>query len=276
MVVEAGEDVKGLVRGDMVAVKPVSACGVCGKCQDGKQYDCENGLTFGVGEDGMLRDFAVVQASDAVKLPERVSVREATFIDLIDIAIETVSRLNMDKGQYLVISGATELGIILAQVAIYYQIIPILIDIDPVFLQIAAGLGIYYTVNSTKEDTKKRVFSLTGGRMADGAAYITAGEQPLSLLFDCVRRGGCIALCGYEKSKTEMIVNLAAALNKRFTVIGITEGNNNIKSAVNMLANRTVTVEPLIGAEIDFDQVGAELTREPDAHASYLRLLVKA
>lgn len=275
MVVETGAEVKNLTRGDMVALKPQCACGVCHKCTEGKFSECESPLTFGVTEDGFLRDFAVVHARDALKLPERVGAKEAVFIDLIDIAVETISRLKLDKGQYLVITGATELGIIMAQVAIYYQIIPILADINPAFLDVAAGLGVYYTINSAEVDTKKRIFALTGGRMADAAAYITAADYPINVVFDYVKRGACIAVCGFEKTRAETLVNFAAVLNKRLRIIGITESNNNFGGAINMLAGRSVDVAPLIGSEISFDQAGAELLSEADPKRQYLKTLVK-
>lgn len=275
MVVEAGADVKNLARGDMVAIKPHCACGVCIKCADGKFSECENPFTFGVTEDGLLRDFAVVSARDVAKLPERVGAREAVFIDLIDIAIETINRLKLDKGQYLVITGATELGIIMAQVAIYYQIIPILADINPAFLEIASGLGVYYTINSADIDAKKRIFALTGGRMADAAAYITAADYPINVVFDYVKRGAGIAVCGFERTRAETSVNFASVLNKRLKIMGVAEGNNNFGSAINMLAGHSVDVAPLIGSEINFDQAGSELLRKADTQMQYLKTLVK-
>lgn len=275
MVVEVGTEVKGLVRGDMVAVRPLSVCGSCLRCKDGKSAECENQLTFGLNEDGMLRDFAVLSAYDVVKLPERVSAKDATFIDFINIAIETISRLNMEKGQYLIICGATELGIILAQVAMYYQIIPILADINPAFLTLASELGVYYTLNCSEVDTQKRIFALTGGKMADGAAYIVAAGYPIANVFEYVKSGGAIAICGLEKSRQEINLNASLIFNKRLTLIGIPEDNSNITSAINLLANKTVQVEKLIGSEIPFEKVSEELKKEIDITATYLKTLVK-
>lgn len=275
MVVEVGSEVKGLVRGDIVAVKPLSICGSCIRCKEGKFNECENQLTFGLNEDGFLRDFAVLNAYEVVKLPERVSPKDATFIDYINISIEAISKLNLEKGQYLIICGASELGIVLAQVAMYYQIIPILIDINPAFLNLAKELGVYYTINCSEEDAKKRIFALTGGKMADGAAYITAASYPFAKIFEYVKCGGMISICGLEKSKQEINVNASLVFNKKLTVVGIPEDNNNIASAINLLANKTVQVDKLIGNEICFDEVNKELKKEIDANICYLKTLVK-
>lgn len=274
MVVETGSEVKNCVRGDIVAVKPFTSCGTCAKCGE-KFTECENALTFGVDEDGFLRDFAVVSAQDIVKLPERVNPKDAVFIECIDIAIETINRLNLEKGQYLAICGATQLGIILAQAAIYYQIVPILIDIDAEFLHTAEKLGVYYTVNSSQTDTKKQIFTLTGGKMADAAAYMAKGACPFAQTPDLVKKTGRIAVCGLEKAKLDLSAQLAPIFNRRLTVLGIAEGNKNIASAVNMLVGKNINVAPLIGAEIPFDVAGEELTKEINFDRVYFQTIVK-
>jgi len=275
MVVETGTEVKNCVRGDIVAIKPIKVCGQCAKCIDNKHTECESPLVFGLTESGFLRDFAVVSSDAVVKLPERVAAKDAVFVDYIDIAIETVSKSELEKGQYLVICGATQLGLILAQVAMYYQIIPILADINPSFLQTAEELGIYYTINSSETDTKKQVFMLTGGKLADVVAYMADSSYPFAHALDLVKNGGKIAVCGLEKSCDGLHATLCGALNRRLSIYGIAESNKHILSAVNMLASKTLNVEPLIAKEIDFSAVRDELKKEINPATVYFKTLVK-
>lgn len=274
-VVETGENVKNFSRGDIVAVKPHSACGTCAKCQDGKFSECEKPLTFGVNEDGFMRDFAVVAASDIIKLPEkRIEPQHAIFLDIIDIAIETVDKLKLDKGDHLVIAGASQLGLVMTQVAMYYQIVPIVIDSNPNFLELAAKTGAYYTINSTETAAAKKVFALTGGKMADGAAYMTVSGFPFEQVCSYVKRGGGIAVCGMENTAPDINVPLAPLLNKRLSSFGICESNTNIAAAVNMLANKTINPEILIGREIDFSEIEKEFTEGVQEHI-YQKILVR-
>jgi len=275
MVVETGAEVKNCVRGDTVSIKPLKMCGQCAKCADNKHADCESPLVFGLTEDGFMRDFVTVSSDAVVKLPERVAAKDAVFMDSIDICIEAVNKSGLDKGQYLVICGATHLGIVMAQVAMYYQIVPILADIDPLYLQTAEELGVYYTINSSEADTKKQVFMLTGGKLADAAAYMADSGYPFAHCLDFVKTGGSVVICGLEKSRADLTAPLCSVLNRRLNIHGITESNKHTLSAVNMLASKNVTVEPLIAAEIDFSAVGEELKKEISPATVYFKTLVK-
>ena len=255
MVSETGENVKSLARGDIVAVKSFSACGDCRKCEGGKPHECEHILKYGVNEDGFMRDFVVVGAADVVKLPGFVEPRDAIFLEHIDMAITAISKLDVNKGEYIVIVGATDIGIILAQIALYYQAVPIIVDVRQDFLDKAADLGVYYTVNSMETDSKKRVFALTGGRMAACVAYMTASTLPLSQALEYVPAAGRLAIIGWENSTDEMSAPYSVICDRQLTVFGICSSNNNYISAVNMLANKSVKVAPLIGDEMGFSDV---------------------
>lgn len=97
MVSEVGGDGKSIARGDIVAVKPYSACGECIECEEGRASDCENKLVYGYTADGFLRDFVVVNTEDVLKLPERVDPKSALFIEHIDMAIDALDKLGAKK-----------------------------------------------------------------------------------------------------------------------------------------------------------------------------------
>jgi len=275
MVVETGAEVKNCVRGDMVTIKPLSVCNECAKCLDNKSSECENPFVFGLTEVGFLSDFSVVSSSDVVKLPERLSPQDAVFIDCCDIAIEAINKMGLEKGEYLVICGADALGIIMAQAAMYYQIVPVLIDIDPSFLQIAEDLGVYYTINSGEVDTKKQVFALTGGKMAHAVAYISESNFPFAVCLDYARAGASVAICGVKGTVKELNVPLGQIHNKALSLFGISESNKHILSAINMLASKTIVTEALVAREIGFDDVDKELGKEIHQGSTYLKTLVK-
>jgi len=275
MVVETGQDVKNCVRGDMVAIKPLAVCGECAKCLDGKSTLCEHTLAFGINEAGFLSDFSVISSADIIKLPERINVQDAIFIDCIDIAIEAISKMRLEKGEYLAICGANDMGIVLAQAAMYYQIVPILIDIDPSFLQIAQDLGVYYTINSGETDTKKQVFALTGGKMAHAVAYMSESEYPFNACLEYVKDKGSVAICGLSGTLKELNIPMSQIHARGLSIFGISESNKHIPSAINMLASKTIVIDSLIGQEIEFDNVGDELKKEISHGSTYLKTLVK-
>ena len=251
---EVGFSVRGLARGNRVVTFPQAACHTCNACKDVRFYDCENASMFGVDDDGFLSDFSVVAASDVFAIPDRLKDEEAIFTEQTAIAINVLSRLNVDKGEHIVIVGATVTGIILAQVAMYYQAVPIVIDMNEDMLDIARKIGVYYTVDAVNEDVSKKIVSITGGHMADACAYMLSSPMPLQNVFDLVSKNGRIALVG-RLNANELKCNLGSFVAKNLRLITVGDCGKNYPSAINMLANHTVAVDSLIDKIVPFADV---------------------
>lgn len=272
MVTEVGESVKNFSRGNKVAVSPIKACRKCSECAAGRFDSCLNKLEYGISEDGFFRDFAVVGAEDLYRLPERIEDSEAMFLEQIATAINIVGKLGLEKGEHIAIVGATVTGIILAQVAIYYQAVPILMDLRRDRLDVASNFGVYYTVDTTESVAYKKIFSLTGGRMAETCVYMAQGIMPLTRTFDFLSNRGRMAIC--TDGGKELSADLSAAVSKQLDIFGISGMGKNIPSAINMLANKSVKVAPLISKEVKLDEVPAaleEMSQHPD---KYVKVIV--
>lgn len=272
MVTEVGEDVKTFTRGNKVVLSPYAVCHDCDECNSGREENCERKLEYGVTEEGFFRDFAVVGANDLYGLPERVDDGEAMFLEHIATAVGIINRLALQKGEHIAIVGATVTGIILAQVAMYYQAVPVLLDLRRDRLDIAASLGVYYTVDTTESDAFKKVFSLTGGRMAEACAFMSPETMPLTRVFDFCRSKGRIAVG--EFGDGGLNVDLAAAMKKQLTVFCTGGMGKNMASAINMLANKTVKVAPLISKVIGFDDLPSTLSEMKELPDKYIKVVV--
>ena len=275
MVVEVGEEVTELERGDRVYVGPRRYCGVCGECKAGRQGSCENAEYYGITCDGFMRDFAVVRACDCIKIPERIDNDEAVFLDYIATAVQVMSALDVRKGEHLAISGASAIGIILGQVALYYQAIPILVDVNADYLQKAYEMGVYYTVNAVECDPKSKIFHITGGRMAECAAHIASGNVPISQSVNFAGKSGRLAVVGRYGCNNSLDCSLLPVIENNLTILGVTGGAKNAQIAMNMLANKAVTVQSLITNRVGFEdipEVFAAATTKTDEH---LKTIIK-
>ncbi|MCH5163750.1 MAG: alcohol dehydrogenase catalytic domain-containing protein [Clostridiales bacterium] len=242
MVTEVGEGVKNVIRGDMVAVKPFSACGGCLMCKKGRPSDCENKIVYGFTEDGFLCDFAVVKAEDVYKLPERIDKKSALLLEHIDMAITTINKLNLEHGEHILINGASYLGIIIAQLALSYQAVPIVVDVDKDRLAMAEKY-VYYVLDHSSVNVRKKVLSITGGRMSETVVHVPQCGLPFDQILPLASQNGRVAVVGWEDTADINGVNAAPILNKQLTVMGINGSNNNFSAAINMLVNHTVKVD---------------------------------
>lgn len=266
LVTEVGDSVVGIKRGDTVYIRPVSSCGECAHCRSGRRGECEHSYTYGKTEDGVLRDFMVVPQSDAILLPGKISAEEGVFIESVALAVATLDKLKLEKGEHIVIVGATDAGLALAQVALYYQAVPIVVDMHADRLELAEKLGIYYTINIVNTDPVKKIFSITCGKMAETAAYCLLSGLPLQRSFDCLARYGRAAIVGIEDLKRDLTLNLLPLFERSVTLVPVTGADDNYLSAVNMIASRAVQVQPLVTRKVAFDAVGTAL-RELGADA---------
>lgn len=275
LVTEVGSNVVNFERGNRVVIDPRACCHTCSNCKAGKTSECERLLIYGYNEEGFMRDFAIVNSLDIYQLPERVKDNEAIFIEQIALSINAITKLNLEKGEHIVIVGAGVIGMILAQVAIYYQAVPILVDSRADRLDLAGTLGIYYTINSVDTDPYKKIFSLTGGRMAEAVAYVTSSPMPLQRTLDYASNGGRVGIIGWSKVSSDLSASLVGVFEKQLSVFGINNGGKNIPSAINMLANKTVNVAPLISKEIPFLELDKTLKELSDTPNKYIKIAIK-
>ena len=83
-VVEMGEDVRTVVRGDYVSAESHVTCGMCFHCRTGRAHMCERTQILGVDRDGAFAEFVVVPESviwqnDREKLPPEIATLQEPF-----------------------------------------------------------------------------------------------------------------------------------------------------------------------------------------------------
>lgn len=275
LVTEIGEGVTEFVRGDRVVTMPLKYCGGCAACNENRFGACENVRFRSTDIDGFMRDFAVVDTAEVYKLPERIRDNEAVFLDSLSLAITVINTLQINKGEHLVITDAGVLGQLLGQAALYCQAIPIIIDIKEKFLENAERNGVYYTIDSVKSDPYKKIFNLTGGKMAETVALISGNPAVLPQAFNFAARGGRVALINKYGLHVDLNCNLSSVLKNGLSVYGINNSRKNLTMAINMLANKAVKIEGLIDREIPFNDVGKAIEGIKANINEYQKYLVK-
>ncbi|MCL2599468.1 MAG: zinc-binding dehydrogenase [Firmicutes bacterium] len=268
----------GLQRGDRVVVSPYLACGECKNCLANKKSICNHLQVVGKDVDGSLRDFVIAKEKDVFVLPSQVTDEQAVFVEQVAISLAAFAQLSLQKGDHLTIVGGSVTGLVMAQLALYYQAIPILVDMDETALRLAQKLGVVYTVNQVAVEPKKKIFSITSGNMSDKLALIAASQIGASRAMSYLMRGGKMAIVDPgEEYRQELDSQSVAGLvvSKQVNLCGVSNGHDFMKTAINMLANKAIGVEQLISTVVDFDKVGGVLSDIAGAPHKYIKVLVK-
>ncbi len=231
------DSTSGFERGVRVFPHPETACGKCFECFQGNKENCSSFNIAGKTADGFLRDFAVLSNEDISLLPPSVNDYSALFIDHVAVCDKVIDKLQLNKGEYVIIVGGDILGIFLAQVVMYYQGIPILVDNNEKNMELAQRAGVYYTLFADNK-LEKNVSELTGARLSKKVVYMTGSNLNTDIALKLAGEHATVCFAGFGTPSLK--VNFNVALIKQLNFICVTNGYGNIDSAINLLSNGAV------------------------------------
>lgn len=227
-------------RGTRVFPHPVTACGKCYECLKSDEEHCSAFQVAGKNADGFLRDFVLYPTDCVSVLPPTVKDNQALLIDHIALCDKIVDKLNLQKGEHVIIVGGDVLGIILAQLIVYYQGIPILIDNSDNNIILAKNAGIYYTLFADNK-IEKNVADLTGARLAKKVVYMTGSNLNTDIALKLAGHNATVCFAGFGAPAIR--VNFNSAIIKQLNFICVNNGFGSIDSAINLLANKAVDTD---------------------------------
>lgn len=218
--------------------------------------DVGDGRIYGVDEDGFLRDFIAVNADSIVPFPENVKEEEALFADIVAVALRVLGTFRLQKGDYVAIVGGSLLGVVVAQLALYYQAIPVLISSDERYLKLAEGCGVYYTVDELRDNVTQKLMSITGGRMADHTVLHAVPNIAPNFIHMLTASGGDCVIAGLNGSYLPKLeADISAIAAKNLTVKGVTNGKSEFNAAINLLAQKILKFDGFIDKTVPLADV---------------------
>ena len=258
----------GITKGSVVYVNPYKPCKECYFCKSNIKNKCSNLLLAGEDYNGFLREFVYPDISQVIVLPQpkdgcKINDQDALLIETISIALNTIDRLNIQKGEHVVIIGADTLGITLAKLLKYYQSIPIIIDNDPQKIALASECGIYYTLTKEK-DWHKEVNEITGGRMANHVVYMAQSKIPVKTAFGLAGYGISIGIIGANASASP--ISFTLALKKELKLEFIANGYGNALASLNLIANEVIDSSDIKIEHTTFENCGEKFKELADKY----------
>ena len=264
-----------LEKGTRVYLNPTNNCGECINCLAGNTDSCTNLQTAGKNTNGYLRDFAVVENSQLYFLPSLVKDSEAILIDYIALALATINKLDIIKGEHVAVIGGGLIGLITSMLIIYYQGVPILIDGQEENLNKARLAGIYYNLFSDNK-VEKEVNELTGAHMAQKVIYIADSNINTDLALKLASYNAKVGFVGF--SAPNLKVNFNTAMKKQLEFCCVTNGFGYTEQAINLIANKVIDLSLFKFDMVRYDNAEDELIKDyesfKDGERSAFPLLV--
>ncbi len=246
VVEETGPGVVGVAAGDHVVVTLIRSCGRCFFCAQGEPnmcegkfpLDAESRLHFAQGgpvnqglRTGAFADYALVDESQLVRIPGEMPLDSASLLacGVITGLGAVVNTARVPAGSSVVVIGTGGVGLNSIQGARLSGAHPIIaIDLADSKLEAARAFGASHAVNSSADDAKAVVRSLTQGRGAD-YVFVTVGsakaiEQGLRLL----RRAGTLVVVGMPPSGVTAAIEPLILADKGQHIVGSKMGSTRL------------------------------------------------
>lgn len=220
-VVKLGEQVTSLKEGDFISTETHIPCGVCYQCKTGRMHVCQDMKIFGVHQDGVFAEYAVVPEVVAWKNDPSMPIELAPLQEPLGNAVDTILTDEI-TGKTLFMPGVGplgQLGILVAKASGVGKLI--VSDINPYRLERAKELGADVVLDGTKDDIVANIMDITNGIGVDVVAEMSGNPIALQQGLTVLTPGGRISLLGLFNQPVEIDLN-NDVIFKSLTVHGIT------------------------------------------------------
>jgi threonine dehydrogenase-like Zn-dependent dehydrogenase len=272
-VVEVGRDVRGIQRGDLVAVEEVNWCGVCDACRRGLVNHCTQMEEIGFTTPGAMAQMIAVKAKycwPLTEIAERMGdEREATLLGAMveptGVSYHAIfNRLNTWKpGVTVAVFGGGPIGlaaIALARAGGASHIIAF--DVSDKRLDMARTMGATTTLNPQDMNVNEALLELTRGHGVDFVVEAAGAPQhTLSPLTNGLAVGASIAHIGRSERPTSLAlehyqvrgVQLAGSLGHA--------GHGTFPNVIRLMASGKLDMRPMVSAILPLNDALAAFKR---------------
>ena len=276
VVTEIGDGVKGLAKGDRVALEPGDTCGACEYCLSGRYNLCPDVIFLATPPvQGCFMNYIAFPAKLAYKLPDNISTKEGALVEPLAVGLEAAATGGVRLGSTVAILGSGCIGLVtmLASKAIGASEVAVA-DIIDLRLQKASELGASRVINSANQDVVKalRPSAGEGGYdvvMETAGAVITSQQSPL-----LVKRGGSIVLVGMPPVDT-FPFDFAALMGNVAEIKTIFRYKNQYPVAIKALASGKIDVSGIVTHEYAFEDIAEAFRVNIEERSSVVKTVIK-
>ena len=230
---ERGSNVKKLNVGDRIIVNQVVSCGECYPCRHNRGNVCDHLEVRGVHRDGGYREYMAVPEEDCYILPDNLSDADSVMIEPTTIAIQSLSRAEIEDDDVIFIIGCGALGSSILRIARLTNAKIIVGDIVDDKLNDALKNGAHYAVNLSHEDFEEKVKEYSNGRGPTVTIDAACTKDSLMNAIKVTGNAGRVITMGFSITPTE--VNQFLITSKELDVRGSRLQNKKFGEAIKLI-----------------------------------------
>ncbi len=261
-----GSNVKNYRIGDKVTAHPHAGCGGCYFCQRGQEGFCQNAFNFITSKDsGAFGEYTLVRAKNLYKLPDHMSLKTASLIEPISIAVHAFSLIRMQPGDSVIIQGGGTIGLCCLLIAKACGAGQIILS-EPMAsrLELARRFGADIVVNPLQdslEDAARRVCKYGVDLNIEAAGNPKTCEAAIPL----TKSGGTVLVVGVCPPDKLSAISFGDINKREIHIIGANWSPYSFDRTIEIM--RRFNPDPLITHEFGLEQYQAALQTQEDKSA---------
>jgi len=257
-IAEVGANVKGWKVGDRVTSEThADFCGKCVMCRTNNYHVCRERKGYGFQIDGAFAKYVRVPSRILHKVPDNVSLKEASLTEPMCVAYSSlVKHSPLKPGDLVVIIGPGPIGLLCTKMASIIgasDIVVVGTDGDDSRMEIAKKLGATLTINSSQQDPVPIIMAMRDGYGADVVVDAAGFSPTLKLSLDVVRPCGQINKIGWGPGPVGF--SLDQLIVKAVALQGTFSHNWDVwEKCLVLMSEKTVDLNEIITHELPLDQ----------------------
>lgn len=273
VIVEIGDNDKGLKAGDRVALEPYVPCNKCHMCAAGRFNNCADLHVCGVHKDGMMAEYFSHPVQLLYKLPDELTFTHAALVEPLTIGLHGATRARVSKGEHCVVFGAGIIGLMASFACLNYGATPILIDVLQKRLDYAKELGIPYVFNSKEGDIETFLREVTDGKLPEAMIDCTGASAILENMHNYVCHGARIALVGWPHDPVR--INTVRMTQKEIDILPSRNSNAKFPEAIKLVNEGKIPTDAIITKLIKLEEVEDTIRDMIQNPSDYLKVIVE-
>ena len=220
-VVEVGECVTNIQKGDLVSVEPHIFCGVCYYCQTGAALNCKNLAIFGIQTDGAFAEYAKAPEICCWKHPKGTPYELGAIHEPLGVAVHGVLAGEVNS-KSVAVFGCGPIGLFAIGASRVFGATKVFgLEVAPKRLAMARQLfPDAILINPKEQDPVKTIMEATDGLGVDVAIELSGNAGAMKQAFKALKREGRISLVGVTPGPVELEVHKDIIL-KEARVLGV-------------------------------------------------------
>lgn len=275
----------GVQAGDVVALRPLLACGECPQCLRGQIQVCEFSLGRGLGY-GLPGGFAERvlvpngrAGSSLIVLPAGTDPRFGALVEPLAVSLRGVRQAAVTAGDVVIVFGLGQIGMgaaLLAGLAGAATVIGV--DPSPLRRATAHDLGVDVTVDPLMEDVTAAVREITGpgpyglGAAADCAIEAAGAPSSFASAIKSLRPSGTLSLIAH--SKEPFTFKSGRVVEKELTIRGSFGYDDEMSVVGDLVRDGVIPMEAFISHVMPLTSIREAFGIQSDA-ATSLKVLMQ-